>query len=557
MAYTPDNPYIPGDPYSYDLKWIVDKLKEAISLYEPLNNKFNDLKAYVMNYFNNLDLDDEIRTVIGDMQASGYFDDLIYEIAITDGNLQTFVTNWLADNVNPVGSAVVVDKTLSITGAAADAARVGLLMDFIDKRFGVNMEYPTADMLSGTIDDYGNITANQSRAYSDIIDISQDVTIYPALNFKIVIFSYDANHDFVGRITGQVDSYSATAGQHLRVMVVKQDGLFVLESGIAIGSRFTFYMEPTNGITPAAPNYVSFGANYSGADTTLYDTTTPSVIYGLYDNLMANYPDNMSKTLLGMDESGTFPIYMYEITPPPAVVVNAVNASIISTDSAAPKVALLTSGTHGNGPGGDNNDGILALYHAMEYMLSSDDFIESQLANNTIFKIVPCVNPWGIANNSRYNSRNVDINRNFQYGWTAGAHSGSNYYSEAESRYIRDLMAENPNIHIEVHTRGGSTLAESGNPLLTLTIINSPMQNTLKRAGGITKIYANIIGYNPNINVDSRGLGQMDGTSYEIYSIPSCLIECAFWIDAKHSANTDKTNTIQIGNAVYYMLKDL
>lgn len=28
MAYTPDNnPYIPGDPYSYDLKWIVDKMK--------------------------------------------------------------------------------------------------------------------------------------------------------------------------------------------------------------------------------------------------------------------------------------------------------------------------------------------------------------------------------------------------------------------------------------------------------------------------------------------------------------------------------------------------
>ena len=44
MAYTPENnPYIPGDPYSYDLKWIVDKLKEAISLYQPLNDKFDAL----------------------------------------------------------------------------------------------------------------------------------------------------------------------------------------------------------------------------------------------------------------------------------------------------------------------------------------------------------------------------------------------------------------------------------------------------------------------------------------------------------------------------------
>ena len=35
------------------------------------------------------------------------------------------VTTWLNTNVNPVGSAVIVDKTLSIEGAAADAKIVG------------------------------------------------------------------------------------------------------------------------------------------------------------------------------------------------------------------------------------------------------------------------------------------------------------------------------------------------------------------------------------------------------------------------------------------------
>lgn len=34
-------------------------------------------------------------------------------------------TDWLDDNVNPVGSAVIVDKTLTIEGAAADAKTVG------------------------------------------------------------------------------------------------------------------------------------------------------------------------------------------------------------------------------------------------------------------------------------------------------------------------------------------------------------------------------------------------------------------------------------------------
>ena len=32
MAYSPENnPYIPGDPYSYDLKWIVKRLKRTLS----------------------------------------------------------------------------------------------------------------------------------------------------------------------------------------------------------------------------------------------------------------------------------------------------------------------------------------------------------------------------------------------------------------------------------------------------------------------------------------------------------------------------------------------
>ena len=34
-------------------------------------------------------------------------------------------TDWLNDNVNPAGSAVIVDKTLTIDGAAADAKAVG------------------------------------------------------------------------------------------------------------------------------------------------------------------------------------------------------------------------------------------------------------------------------------------------------------------------------------------------------------------------------------------------------------------------------------------------
>ena len=42
-------------------------------------------------------------------------------------SMPTYITNWLNTNVNPVGSAVVVDSSLTIQGAAADAKVVGNL----------------------------------------------------------------------------------------------------------------------------------------------------------------------------------------------------------------------------------------------------------------------------------------------------------------------------------------------------------------------------------------------------------------------------------------------
>ena len=37
------------------------------------------------------------------------------------------VNSWLNNNVNPIGSAVTVDKSLSVDGSAADAKRTGSL----------------------------------------------------------------------------------------------------------------------------------------------------------------------------------------------------------------------------------------------------------------------------------------------------------------------------------------------------------------------------------------------------------------------------------------------
>lgn len=40
MSYTPNNPYIPGDPYSYDLKWLVENIKNIESAIEYLKQSY-------------------------------------------------------------------------------------------------------------------------------------------------------------------------------------------------------------------------------------------------------------------------------------------------------------------------------------------------------------------------------------------------------------------------------------------------------------------------------------------------------------------------------------
>ena len=127
MPYTPENnPYIPGDPYSYDLKWIVDHIKEALSLYRPLHDEFEDLQSdfeflrnYVDNYFDTLDVSAEVteavNNILTDWYASGYLLALL-QPSLDGMNAQIAQQNETIDTLESRVDQIVATNTTNLTG---------------------------------------------------------------------------------------------------------------------------------------------------------------------------------------------------------------------------------------------------------------------------------------------------------------------------------------------------------------------------------------------------------------------------------------------------------
>lgn len=112
---------------------------------ESLGNAYEQLENYVNTYFSSLDVQTEINNKLDEMAL----DDSEHGLsALIAPFIPALVTEWLQANVTPVGSAVVVNPNLNVSGAAADALAVrnkSLLKLDSDNASG---QYP----ISGTTD---------------------------------------------------------------------------------------------------------------------------------------------------------------------------------------------------------------------------------------------------------------------------------------------------------------------------------------------------------------------------------------------------------------------
>ncbi len=123
----------------------------------------------------------------------------------------------------------------------------------------------------------------------------------------------------------------------------------------------------------------------------------------------------------------------------------------LNGDPAAPLQVLVFGSIHGNETAG---------------MRVARQLLARPAPRNAALRIVPTLNPDGVAANTRGNAHGVDLNRNFPYDWAplgGGEYSGPHGLSEPESRAAHRLIrATDPDVTIWFHQPFGIVDRSSG-----------------------------------------------------------------------------------------------
>lgn len=217
---------------------------------EVMNEAWQNMQNFINNYFNNLDVQNEINNKIISMVNSGEF------ASIVAPYIPNEVTTWLATHITePTG--VVIDTSLSVSGACADAKVTGDYLRTLENNISdEGYLLLTADDLQQGEWISGSISATTSRLctkelYRVLSGTSIKFNSTTDLDIAIVVFDADGN---TLENTGYVNSTSETE------YVIQNTGYV----GIVFKRTGGSYMNPATYTTAGAVTkvYCAIGSQF-------------------------------------------------------------------------------------------------------------------------------------------------------------------------------------------------------------------------------------------------------------------------------------------------------
>ena len=213
-------------------------------LYTDTQQALVDFKAYVQNYFDTLDLSEETAEALRRMLNNGELDNIILT------QLSPVITAWLQQHIT-VTEGVVIDSSLSIAGAAADAKAAGMGINSVRASIDNSVSFDETEIeivweQGGFRQDTGaEIENDNSIRSSNSLVIDNIDTIHLVNNAAFIGIVWLCRYDnltgqYLGRVTGGELTFNPNGSQRY-VDVSELDGYV----------RFLYRYSPNQPVTPS------------------------------------------------------------------------------------------------------------------------------------------------------------------------------------------------------------------------------------------------------------------------------------------------------------------